>query len=279
MLTEISKLGKNIYRSKLLFSGVIILAIILILTVLAPYITPYDPDTSDFMNRLKPPSVQHWLGTDTFGRDVLTRILYGSRLSLRIGLLVVIFNGILGTTLGLLSGYYRKLDTPIMRAMDVMMSFPEIFLGIAIMAILGGGEQNVILALGIVLTPRTARIIRSAVLKVVNEEYIEAIRALGGSDRRILFRHVLPNCLSPLIVQLTFIFAYAILAEAALSFIGVGSPPPTPSWGNILSEGRDYIPVAPWITLYPGIAIAATVLGLNLAGDGLRDVLDPKMDI
>jgi peptide/nickel transport system permease protein len=182
-----------------------------------------------------------------------------------------------GVLFGLVSGYFPRLDGPVMRVMDAMMAFPAILFGIAIMAVLGPKTVNVVIALSVVYAPRTVRIVRASVLATKQLDYVEAVRAQAAGHLRILFRHILPNCLSPLVVQATFNFAYAVLAEASLSFVGAGAPPPTPSWGNILSEGRIYMQNAPWITIFPGLAIAITVLGLNLAGDGLRDILDPRM--
>jgi peptide/nickel transport system permease protein len=196
-----------------------------------------------------------------------------------IGLFVVIATGVFGTAIGAIAGYFRRLDNPIMRLMDAFMAFPAILLAITVAAILGSSVTNVVIALAIATTPHTARIVRASVLVIREMEYVEAARALGASDLRILFRHVLINALAPLIVRLTYVFAIAILAEAVLSFIGVGPPPPTPSFGNIIANGRDYIAQAPWVTVFPGLAIVIAVLGLNLLGDGLRDVLDPRMKV
>jgi peptide/nickel transport system permease protein len=221
----------------------------------------------------------HWLGTDRAGRDVLSRIVHGSQVSLRIGLMVVLFTGVCGAVIGGLAGYFRHLDNVVMRVMDAMMAFPGILLAIAIAAVLGPSEFNAVLALSITYTPRTARVARAAVLVVREMPYVEAARAVGAGHARILLTHVLPNGLTPLIVQLSYIFAIAILAEAVLSFIGVGPPPPLPTFGNIIADGRDFVQEAPWICLYPGLAIAVAVLGLNLIGDGLRDALDPRMKV
>jgi len=259
--------------------GAVLFGTIAIAALFAEFIAPHDPLARNFRYRLGAPNDLHWIGTDRSGRDVLSRIIYGTRVSLRIGLMVVITTGVLGALIGSVAGYFRTLDNPVMRVMDGLMAFPGILLAIAIAAALGPSELNAAIALSIAYTPRTARIVRAQVLVVREMEFIEASRAIGAGHVRILFGHILPNSLTPLIVQLTFIFALSILAEAVLSFIGVGPPPPTPSLGNIIAEGRDYIAEAPWISLFPGIAIAVAVLGLNLIGDGLRDALDPRMKV
>ncbi len=245
--------------------------------VLAGAIAPYDPNKNDFRNLLAPPSSLHWLGTDAFGRDILSRILYGTRVSLRIGLLVVVTTGILGTLIGTIAGYVRWVDNLIMRVMDGLMAFPGVLLAIALAAALGPSEVNAVIALTVTFTPRTARVVRSSVLVVQRLPYVEAAMAVGANHFRIVFRYILANALSPLIVQLTFVFAVSILAEAILSFLGVGPPPPAPSLGNIIAEGRTYVQEAAWIAFFPGVAISCAVLGLNLMGDGLRDTIDPRL--
>ena len=257
--------------------GLAFFVFVALIALMADLIAPFDPLKNNFRYRLGAPNATHLFGTDSFGRDIFSRVLHGSRVSLVIGLLVVILTGILGTLIGAISGYVRRLDNPIMRIMDGFMAFPPILLAIAIGALLGPSLLNAVIALTVAYTPRTARIVRASVLVVRESEYVEAARALGAGHARILVRHILLNSLSPLLVQLTFIFALAILAEAVLSFIGVGPPPPTPTFGNIIADGRNYIAEAPWITIWPGLAIMITVLGLNLLGDGLRDVLDPRM--
>jgi peptide/nickel transport system permease protein len=275
-----ARVTRRLRRNRLFVAGLAIMLAISALALLAEVIAAHDPTRMYFRHRFVPPGhAQFPLGTDNFGRDLLSRMLHGAQVSLRIGLAVVLLTGLFGTAIGALAGYFRKLDNPLMRLMDAFMAFPAILLAIAMAAALGPSELNAIIALATVYTPRTARIVRASVLVVREMDYIEAIRAAGATDARILIRHILPNCLAPLIVQLTFIFAYAILAEAVLSFIGVGPPPPTPTWGNIIAEGRGYIREAFWIALLPGIAISLTVLGLNLLGDGLRDALDPRMKV
>lgn len=274
-----SSLLRRLFKHRLFLTGLLLFAVVLSMAVLAGVLAPHLPNQNNFRYRLGEPNAVHWLGTDNFGRDVLSRVIYGSQVSLRIGFMVVVMNAVFGTLIGASAGYFRKLDNPIMRVMDGLMAFPAILLAIALAATLGPSEFNAVLALTIAYTPRTARIVRASVLVVREMDYVQAALASGAGHIRILFRHVLVNSMAPLIVQLTFIFALAVLAEAVLSFIGVGPPPPTPTWGNIISEGRNYIREAPWISLYPGIAIAFTVLGLNLLGDGLRDVLDPRMKV
>lgn len=268
---------RRVRRNRLAVTGFSLILVILAAALLAGQLSPYDPRIMTVTDRLKAPSGSHWMGTDNFGRDIFSRILHGARLSLQVGLAVMLLTTAAGIVFGMVSGYFRRLDNAIMRVMDAMMAFPAILLAIAIMAVLGPKTVNVVIALSIVYAPRTVRIVRASVLAIKELDYIEAVRAQAAGHLRILFRHVLPNALSPLVVQATFTFAYAVLAEASLSFVGAGTPPTTPSWGNILSEGRVYMQAAPWITIFPGLAIAATVLGLNLAGDGLRDVLDPRM--
>jgi peptide/nickel transport system permease protein len=268
---------RRLLRHRLFRTGLILLGTILVLTLLAGLLAPYSPVANDYRYRLGAPNGAHWMGTDSYGRDILSRTLWGGQVSLRIGFFVTLFTGIAGTILGLSAGYFRRRENPIMRVMDALMAFPAILLAIALAAVLGPSELNVVIALTITYTPRTARIMRAAALVVGEMEYVQAARAAGASHFRILFRHIAVNSTAPLIVQMTFIFAISILAEAVLSFIGVGPPPPTPTWGNIIADGRDFIPEAPWVCLFPGLIVAMTVLGLNLIGDGLRDVLDPRL--
>jgi len=261
------------HRSFLL--GFVLLGGIVVLAAGANVIAPYDQN--DYHSFLAPPSAAHWMGTDEFGRDVMSRVIFGTRVSLRIGLGVVVASGILGTLIGALAGYVRWLDGALMRCMDGLMAFPGVLLAIALAAALGPSELSAIVALTVTFTPRTARIVRASVIVTKRMLYVEAALAAGAGHLRVLFRYILANTLSPLIVQLTFMFAVSILAEAILSFLGVGPPPPQPSLGNIIAGGRAYIQEAPWVTIYPGLAIACAVLGLNLMGDGLRDTIDPRL--
>jgi peptide/nickel transport system permease protein len=262
-------------RRKITLIGAVIMVAIGALALLAPLVAS-DPARIDVAARLIRPSPGHWFGTDDVGRDVLSRVVYGARLSLLVGSAVVALSFVLGVSSGVVAGYFRALDNVVMRVMDGLMAFPAIILAIALMASLGPSVTNVIVAIGIVYAPRVARVVRGSVLVIRETSYVEAGRALGASDVWLIGRHILPNCLSPVIVQGSFVFAAAVLTEAALSFLGVGVPPYVPSWGNILSEGRLYLQQAPWLVLYPGTAIMLTILGLNLFGDGLRDLLDPK---
>jgi peptide/nickel transport system permease protein len=263
-------------RRKIALVGAILMVVTTAVGVLAPVIAG-NPTQMDVKSRLSAPTRVHWFGTDDVGRDVYSRVVYGARLSILVGGAVVLFAFAVGVTCGLVAGFYRALDNVVMRVMDGLMAFPAIILAIALMASLGPSVANVIVAIGVVYSPRVARVVRGSVLVIRETSYIEAARALGVSDIKLMLRHVLPNCLSPVIVQSSFVFAAAVLTEAALSFLGVGVPPYVPSWGNILSEGRLYIQQAPWLVLYPGGAIMLTILGLNLFGDGLRDLLDPKI--
>jgi peptide/nickel transport system permease protein len=253
------------------------MVVVLLLAIFAPLISPYDPMAIDIARRLIGPGAAHPFGTDNMGRDILSRVVSGARISLLVGSCVVLCAVGAGSILGLIAGYSDRVDRVLMRVMDGLMAFPATVLAIALMAMLGAQLSNVIIALSVVFAPRVARVIRAVTLAVRELDYVQAARAAGARDVRILGRHILPNCLAPVIVQGTFIFAEAVLAEAALSFLGVGLPPYLPSWGSIITTGRMFMQTAPWITLYPGVAIVITVLGLNLLGDGLRDLADPRL--
>lgn len=257
--------------------GLTIITLMTAVAIASPWLAPKDPLRTNTLNRLAPPSTEHLMGTDHFGRDVYSRVLHGAQVSMRVGLGVVILTTLAGGTLGICAGYFRSFEGIIMRIMDALLSFPAIMLAIAILAAIGPREATVIAALTITYSPHTARVARSAILGLTELDYVSAARALGCSDARIIVRHLIPNLLSPVMVQATFIFALAILAEAGLSFVGAGTQPPTPSWGNILSDGRQFMYQAWWITFFPGLFIAIVVLGINLLGDALRDILDPHM--
>ena len=269
---------RRLRRHRLAMFGAAILLITVFLAIFGPSLLIYDPTTMDFSARFAPPSPSHLFGTDDFGRDIFTRIVYGSRVSLEVGIIAVGIAATVGSLLGMFAGYgNRWLDEIIMRSMDVLYAFPAILLAIAIMAALGKGVGNAMIAIGVVYIPIFARIARGSVLSARNEDYILAARALGAGDGRILFRHILPNILSPIIVETTLSLAFAILAEAALSFFGLGTQPPDPSWGRMLSEGRSYFRQSAWMGIFPGVAIMLVVMGFNFLGDGLRDALDPRL--
>ena len=259
--------------------GCVLFGFVAIVTVCAPLITSADPNRMALRMRFQEPSLGYLFGTDNLGRSMLSRVCYGGRLSLLTGLGVVALNAVFGVLIGVLAGYVRRLDGPLMRAADALMAFPAVLLAIGVAAALGASANTVVVALAVVYIPRTARILRGSVLVVRQQDYVEAARAVGAGHARIMWRHILPNCMAPLIVQLSFVFAYAVLSEAVLSFLGLGAPPEVPSWGILIADGRGYIREAPWLTIIPGVAIAMTVLGLNLIGDGLRDVFDPRLRI
>ena len=268
----------EVFRQKrIALFGVFLLLLAVSTAVLAPRLTQHNPQRLDVSMRLQGFTPSHLLGTDDFGRDVFSRIIFGTRVSLIVGGAVMLFTSLIGVILGILAGYYKFLDNILMRIMDGLMAFPAMVMAISLMAFLGPSVFNVIVALSFTYMPRTVQIIRSVVLIGREMAYVQAARALGARDLRIAIKHILPSCIPPLIVQATFIFAYSILAEASLSFLGVGVPPEIPSWGNIISSGRLFIREAPWLTIFPGLAILLTCLSLNLVGDGLRDALDPRM--
>jgi peptide/nickel transport system permease protein len=275
--TETRRFLRRFLRRKTVAIGLGILTIFVLLAVLAPWIAPYSPYKLSIINRLKPPSDLHWFGTDEFGRDVFSRTIYAGRLSLLVGASVVVLSTLIGVTLGLLAGFFQKLDAPIARLIDAMMAFPDILLAIALVAALGPSLTTVIIALSVVYAPRLARIVRGSTLVIRELPYIEAARALGISTTHIMLRHVLLNLISPILVQATFLFASAMLAEAGLSFLGVGVSPEIPTWGTMISSGRQYVDQADWMTLFPGFAIILSVMSLQIVGDGLRDMLDPRL--
>jgi peptide/nickel transport system permease protein len=265
-------------RSRGALVGAFVVMVFLFVGAFPHLIAPYDPYMSDLQYRLSPPSGKHWLGCDEFGRDLMSRIIYGARLSIQIGTMGVFLAILIGVPLGVISGYFGGLaDLIIMRIIDIMLAFPGILLAIAIVSVLGFGLTNVIIAIGVFSIPTYARLTRGAVLAVKNLDYITSARSLGSSHLRIILRHILPNSVSPLIVQTTLRIATALLTAASLSFLGLGAQPPLPEWGGILSAGRAYIRVAPHLILFPGLAIMVVVLAFNLMGDGLRDTLDPML--
>ena len=278
-MTQRASFLRRLLSNRSFTIGASLVGLVLLLALLAGVIAPFDPLKGNFRARMMAPSLQHWMGTDQFGRDILSRVLHGARISLQIGFMVAIITALAGVLIGASSGYFRRLDGPLKRLMDAFMAFPSIILAIAVSSVLGASVINVIFALAIAATPHTARIVRASVMVVREMEFVEAARALGAGHARILFRHIMANAMAPLMVRITYVFAVAILNEAVLSFIGVGPPPPAPTFGAIIANGRDFIVAAPWITVAPGLAILVSVLGLNLLGDGLRDVLDPRMSV
>ena len=263
-------------RNRLAIVGLTILGLLILSAIFAPYLTPYEPTGMDTAHRFEPPSRQHPTGTDQFGRDILTRILYGGRVSLTVGIISVGLAAIMGSIVGLTSAYFGgRWDLIVSRVMDVLFAFPAVLLAIAIMAVLDQNITNVMIAIGIVNTPIFARVLRASALNIRVQPFIEAAESVGASSRRIILRHMLPNCLPALVVQTTVAFAWAVIAEAALSFLGLGTRPPTPSWGLMLDEGRNVMEYAPWQAVFAGLAIMITVFSLNVLGDGLRDALDP----
>lgn len=264
-------------RNRLALFGLLITLALVAMAVFAPFIAPYSPYARDIHNRIAPPSADHIMGTDELGRDTFSRIIYGARVSLMVGAISVGLATLIGAPLGLIAGAnQRRVDSIIMRLMDALLAFPEIVLAIAILAILGPSAANAMIAIGIVYIPIFARTIRAPAIAESNREYVEAARASGASEARILFRHIAPNTLSILIVRISTSLSYAILAEASLSYLGLSASPPIPTWGRMLRDGQSYMQQAPWVAIFPGIAIALAVLGFNLLGDGLRDAFDPR---
>lgn len=275
--TELRQVWRHLRRNRLAMVGLAVLVLFLLCAIFAPFITPYDPIKTDFGNALQDPSSENLLGTDWLGRDSFSRILYGSRISLAIGLISVTIGMLIGVPIGALSGYYGgRFDILIQRVIDILIAFPGILLAIVVVAVLGVGVENVMIAVGIASVPIYTRLVRGSVLAVKEQGYIAAAKALGIGDARIIIRHIMPNCLGPIIVQSTFQIATAILWAAGLGFLGLGAQPPDPEWGAMLSKGREYIRTSHHLTTYPGLAILFMVLGFNLLGDGLRDALDPR---
>ena len=278
--SQLAELWKNLKKNKMALFGLGIIVIILLLAVFADQLANYDQVVikQNLKMRLKPPSAQHWLGTDEFGRDIFARLIHGARVSLKVGVVAVGIAIVAGGFLGAIAGYYGgKLDNIVMRVMDIFLAVPSILLAIAIVSALGPNLINLMVAISISSIPRYARIVRASVLSIRDQEFVEAAKAIGASDARIILRHIIPNSLAPVIVQGTLGVASAILSTAGLSFIGLGIQPPAPEWGSMLSGGRQYLRYAWWVTTFPGVSIMITILSLNLLGDGLRDALDPRL--
>ncbi len=268
---------RRLFGNRAILFGAVILLVVVLAALLAPWVAPYAPNKLSIVNKLKGPSLAHVFGTDEFGRDIFSRAIFAGRISLLVSLGVVCISTVLGVLLGVAAGFFRRLDAPISRLLDAMMSFPDILLAIALVAALGPSLATVILALGITYAPRLARIVRGSTLVLRELPYIEAAVAMGLPTWQILLRHVLLNLASPILVQATFVFASAMLAEASLSFLGVGVSTDMPTWGTMLASGREYMNNAPWLMVFPGIAIVFSVLSLQLLGDGLRDLVDPRL--
>jgi peptide/nickel transport system permease protein len=275
--SAVGRLRRFSRRNPTMVAGISVVLVMTVVAIAAPLLFTGSPKALDPFIRLQAPSSSAWFGTDNLGRDVYTRVIYGSRISLIVGGAVAAITIVAGVIIGLAVGYYRTLDSIVMRVMDGLMSIPSLILALTMVALLGGSVQNVIIALCVVETPRAVRVVRASVLSIRELMFIDAARALGVPTYRILVRHILPNTIAPLIVMATFIAAVSILAESYLSFLGVGAPPEIPSWGNVMAEGRNHISRAVWVIMFPGFFLTLTVLGINLAGDGLRDNLDPRL--
>ncbi|WP_231934428.1 oligopeptide ABC transporter permease [Geobacter sp. DSM 9736] len=266
-------------RNRFAVAGAVVILLLFLISFLAPFITPYHPGAIDAYHVLLPPSTDHWFGTDELGRDVFTRVVYGARISLKVGFVAVGIAVVIGTVIGLVSGYYGGwIDSIMMRLVDIMLCFPTFFLILAVIAMLEPSIWYIMMIIGFTGWMGVARLVRAEVLSLRERDYVHAARALGASDFRIIFRHILPNAMSPVLVSASLGVAGAILTESALSFLGIGVQPPDPSWGNILTSGKDYIEFAWWLSLFPGLAILVTVLSYNLVGEGIRDALDPRLN-
>jgi len=276
-LKNLKVLLRRLKKNKSAVVGGLLILFFIIVAIIGPFFAPYAPDAQDIVSKLQGPSADHWLGTDHFGRDIFSRIIHGTGITLLVGFFAVALGATLGVFLGIIAGYYGgRTDSIIMRLMDILLAFPGILLALAIVTILGGSLVNVIIAVAISSIPIFARIVRGSTLSVKKLEYIDAMKALGASDARIIFKHIFPNITSPIIVQATLSIATSIISASGLSFLGLGAQPPTPEWGAMLSDGRNYLYNAPHVAIFPGLAIVAVVLAFNMLGDGLRDALDPK---
>lgn len=270
--------SRHILRNRLSLTGLLLIFALLVLAVIGPSVAPYSPYTTDPINKLESPSQAHVFGTDNLGRDILTRVLYGARISVTIAVIVLVVSGTIGTLIGIIAGYFGGgIDNILMRITDIFLAFPRLILAMAVAAALGRSLNNVVLAVAFTTWTIFARLARGQALAVKEEDYVEAARASGATNWRILFVHVLPLCISPVIIQGTIAMGGIILIVAGLGFVGFGAQPPTPEWGVMVSDGRNYLPTAWWACVFPGLAIMFTVLGFNLLGDGVRDILDPRM--
>jgi peptide/nickel transport system permease protein len=270
---------KRFRRNRFALAGGAVVAVLFAVSLLASFITPWDPSAINAYQVLLPPSASHWMGTDELGRDVFSRVIFGTRISLYVGFVAVGIAVVIGTVAGLLAGFYGGwIDSILMRFVDIMLCFPTFFLILAVIALLEPSIWNIMLIIGVTGWMGVARLVRAEVLSIKERDYVMAARTIGASDARIIFRHILPNAAAPVLVAATLGIAGAILTESALSFLGIGVQPPTPSWGNILTSGKDYLEFAWWLSLFPGLAILVTVLAYNLLGEGIRDALDPRLN-
>lgn len=275
---EKERIWRTLKKNKTAIIGIIIASAVIIIAIFAPLISPFDPLKQNVFDRLTPPEMSHPLGTDVFGRDIFSRIMHGARVSLLVGIMSVVIGMTVGTAMGMLAGLKGgKIEGMIMRTVDVLMSFPNLILGLMVMAILGSGLIKLIIAIGLVMAPRFARVAHAPTLSIKETDFIDAANALGANDLRILLRHVFPNILGEVLVMATLWVGTAIRIEANLSFIGLGVPPPTPTWGNMIRNGMNYLTNAPWMSVFPGLAILITILSFNMVGDGIRDITDPKL--
>lgn len=276
-MTRPEKVRRFIRRNPTMAAGGILLVLMVMLATFAPYLRTVNPVEMNPVERLRAPGAGHWFGTDMYGRDSYSRVIYGSRISLLVGLVVAVVTSAIGLMIGLISGFVREFDNLIMRVMDGIMALPDLLLAISFVALTKASVRNVIIALVIPQTPRVVRLVRGIVLVLREQPFMESAMAMGARLPRLLVRHLLPNTIAPLMVQATYVMASAVLIEAGLSFLGAGTPPEIPSWGNIMAEARSYVRVAFWLLLFPGLFLAATVLSINMLGDGLRDLLDPRI--
>jgi peptide/nickel transport system permease protein len=276
-ITSWRRFARVFFGRKVVLVSLVVVILLILMAIFAPLLAPYPPNAQNLNVRLAQPSFAHWLGTDSLGRDTLSRIIYGARVSMVVGLVVVVIASAIGMLLGLIAGYYRRARALIMRVMDALMAFPMVLLLLAIAALLGGGMKNIIIALSVGMTPLYVRVMYGMVLQAKENDYVLALRSAGASHRRILFAHILPNCIQPFIVLMTMQLGSVILAESGLSFLGIGIKPPTAAWGGMINDGRDYLLTNPLLSLAPGLVLMILVYCFNLVGDGLRDSLDPRL--
>lgn len=277
IISQRERLWRTFKQNRTAVGGLIIIALIILAAIAAPLLAPYDPLEQSTIDRLEPPSAEHWLGLDNFGRDILSRIIYGTRIALLVGVLSVLFGGTIGTVIGMVAAYKGgRVESVLMRIADILLAFPSLITGLLVLAVLGSGLWKLIIAIGLTILPRFARYSHGPTLSIKNADYIQAARSIGVRDTRMLYLHILPNIVGELLVLSSLYLASAIRLEAALSFIGLGIAPPTPTWGQMIRDGTVYLLNVPWFSIAPGIALLITIMAFNLVGDGLRDILDPR---